>query len=324
MKKINSSNEVKVTIRCIVYNHAKFLRKCLEGFVNQKTNFRYQIVIHDDASTDGSAEIIQEFVNNYPELFVAILQKENQYSQGVKIGEKFVNDKCIGEYIAICEGDDYWTDNDKLQKQYDFMISHPNCTLCAHAVTWVNNKTNKTRYYGPGTESRFYSADEVILGGGGFVATCSLMVRRDIYFNRPACFSYRGVGDFQLQMHSAFSGDFYYMSDCMAVYNYMSSSASWSSKRGNAKQASSTSKRKVTYTEMLENVDKYYEYKYTDAIQKRIAIDKFKAYLRKGEYKELKSQKYKKQYKELTLKNKIKITMGAYFPWLFKLLKAGK
>lgn len=114
-------NKPLVSICCITYNHEKYIRQCLDGFLMQKTNFKYEIVIHDDASTDRTVEIIQEYVERYPALFVPIYQTENQYSRKIKPLVKYVFPKASGKYIAICEGDDFWVDPLKLQKQIDFL-----------------------------------------------------------------------------------------------------------------------------------------------------------------------------------------------------------
>ena len=110
-----------VSICCITYNHEKYIRDAIEGFLMQKTTFPFEILIHDDASTDGAADIIREYENKYPHLLYPIYQKENQYSKGIKISPTFQYPRASGKYIAFCEGDDYWTDPYKLQKQVEFL-----------------------------------------------------------------------------------------------------------------------------------------------------------------------------------------------------------
>ncbi len=134
-----------VSVVCLTYNHAPYIRQCLDGFVMQKTNFRYEVIIHDDASTDDTPSIIKEYVQIYPDLFIPILQKENQYSQHVKIGDTFIYPICKGKYIAYCEGDDYWTDPDKLQRQVDFLDAHSEYAAVAENGL-VQNSVNNTEY----------------------------------------------------------------------------------------------------------------------------------------------------------------------------------
>ena len=122
--------ELIVTILCTAYNHEPYIRKCLEGFVMQKTNFQFEAIVHDDASTDGTATIIREYAEKYPDIIVPIYQTENQYSKKIGIYKTFLYPKAQGKYIAICEGDDYWTDPYKLQKQVDLLEANLDCSFC--------------------------------------------------------------------------------------------------------------------------------------------------------------------------------------------------
>lgn len=130
VRSVCESNEIMVTVYCLAYNHAKYIRKCLDGFVKQKTTFKFEVLVHDDASTDETPSIILEYAEKYPEIIKPILQKKNQYSQGVSILWKFLLPIAKGKYMASCEGDDYWTSEYKLQRQFDAMEGNPECTIC--------------------------------------------------------------------------------------------------------------------------------------------------------------------------------------------------
>ena len=132
-KEKKTGTPIMVSICCLVYNHEPFLRECFEGFVMQKTTFPIEILVHDDASTDHSADIIREYTAKYPDLFKPIYQTENQYSKRVPISAKYQFPRAQGKYIAMCEGDDYWTDPLKLQKQVDFLETNPDFSLCFHS-----------------------------------------------------------------------------------------------------------------------------------------------------------------------------------------------
>ena len=110
-----------VSICCLTYNHSKYIRQCLDGFMIQKTSFPFEVLIHDDASTDGTQEIIDEYKNRYPDIIKPIYQKENQYSKGIEVSNVYQFSRAKGKYIALCEGDDYWIDPLKLQKQVTFL-----------------------------------------------------------------------------------------------------------------------------------------------------------------------------------------------------------
>ncbi len=116
-----------VAIKCLVFNHEPYLRDCLNGFVMQQTDFPFMAVVHDDASTDHSADIIREYAAKYPDIILPIYETENQYSKHDGSLGRIMNaavDATGAKYIALCEGDDYWTDPRKLQKQVDFLENH--------------------------------------------------------------------------------------------------------------------------------------------------------------------------------------------------------
>ena len=126
-----NDSSVLVSISCLTYNHAPYLRDCFDGFLSQKTGFEFEVLIHDDCSSDGSVEIIKSYTEKYPHIFKPLFEKENQFSQGIHGGTILWNlPRAKGRYIAICEGDDYWTDPYKLQKQVDYMDKNPGVGLC--------------------------------------------------------------------------------------------------------------------------------------------------------------------------------------------------
>lgn len=139
----NDKSKILVSICCITYNHAPFIRKALEGFLMQqppscvpqgaKMNDWCEILIHDDCSTDGTTEIIKEYAAKYPDLIFPLYEEVNQYSQGKEnVIDMYNYGRAKGKYIAYCEGDDYWTDSQKLQKQINFMETHIDYSVCFH------------------------------------------------------------------------------------------------------------------------------------------------------------------------------------------------
>lgn len=133
-----------VSIACITFNHGKFIQQAIEGFLQQETTFPVEIIIHDDASTDGTAAIVEEYARK-DDRILPLLQTENQYSQGIKPSTTHVLPRCRGNYVALCEGDDYWTDPLKLQKQVDFLEQRPEYALCFTNSTIVDEENRIVR-----------------------------------------------------------------------------------------------------------------------------------------------------------------------------------
>jgi glycosyltransferase involved in cell wall biosynthesis len=134
----SGQTEVIVSICCAAYNHEQFIEQTIQGFLLQVTDFPYEIILRDDASTDRTAEIIQRYHNRYPNIIRTLLFKENQLQQGKRPVHDWPT-VCKGNYIAMCEGDDFWTDSFKLQKQVAYMSEHPETSLCFHRVDKVAN-----------------------------------------------------------------------------------------------------------------------------------------------------------------------------------------
>lgn len=135
-----------VSVLSITYNQAPFIRQCLDGILCQRTSFRFELIIHDDCSTDGTDEIIRTYARRYPEIIRPFFESENQYSKGVNgLFATFCMPHVRGRYVAICEGDDWWTDPEKLQKQIDFLASHPEYDFCCHRYhTFYQNASRLT------------------------------------------------------------------------------------------------------------------------------------------------------------------------------------
>ena len=209
-------SELMVTIRCLVYNHEPYLRQCLDGFVMQKANFRFEAIVHDDASTDGSAAIIREYAEKYPDIIKPILETENQYSKKDGSLTRIMNAHTHGKYVALCEGDDYWTDPLKLQKQVDFLESHPDYSLCWHRCRFYSqNDGNYTVNY-PKCGFESITATE-FLNGTTIPQTLTLMYRRSsIDLNKYS--SLRFNGDIVLYYMLLLQSKGHCMEDVMGVY----------------------------------------------------------------------------------------------------------
>lgn len=207
-----------VSICTAVYNHEPYLRKCFDGFLMQKTNFAFEVLVHDDASTDNSAEIIREYTEKHPEIFKPIYQKENQYSKGVKVSATYQFPRAKGKYIALCEGDDYWTDPLKLQKQVDFLETHPDYVMCSHRFKIFKQQENLITddWYGEVSEGTHYDLNALI-NGKWFFHPLTVMFRTDIYDSEKYS-KYPYSMDAVLFYHLLKKGKGYMLPDKMAVY----------------------------------------------------------------------------------------------------------
>lgn len=227
--------EIMVSICCLVYNHEKYLKKCLDGFVNQKCDFSYEVLIHDDASTDRSPDIIREYERRYPDIIKPIYQTENQHSKGIKISFTYQYPRAKGKYIALCEGDDYWIDPYKLQKQYEVMEKHPECGICVHGVDAIYEDGRiKDRHYPDlkGIKPGVITGDglvKIACAGRYEFQTSSYFIRKDIvleYINPFPKFAQVAVsGDTPMLLYVGQRSNCYYLEDTMSHYRHGSISS---------------------------------------------------------------------------------------------------
>ena len=220
---MDKTKQAIVAIKCLVYNHEPYLRDCLEGFVMQQTDLPFVAIVHDDASTDGSAAIIREYEERYPDIIKPIYETENQYSKHDGSLGRIMNaaiDATGAKYVAMCEGDDYWTDPLKLQKQVDFMEANPEYSMCFHKV---NTLIHATGEMGGEFIVRDMPGKSTILdlAEGNYIHTPSVLYRLypDVlkkYQRVIPCLP----GDYVMWMLLAEKGDIYKFNEPMAVYRY--------------------------------------------------------------------------------------------------------
>lgn len=206
-----------VSICTITYNQESYLRDAIEGFLIQKTEFPFEVIIHDDASTDKTVEIIKSYQARYPGIIHSIFQQENQFSKGLSYVLKPVYTTARGKYIALCEGDDYWTDPLKLQKQVDFMEAHPECSLCCHKVQVKYQGHEEKDHLFPDLEGdQVFTRDEMYQKY--ISATCSVMFRREKVDELVRFLEDFKVGDMPLYSFYLQFGKFGYIDQVMATY----------------------------------------------------------------------------------------------------------
>ena len=207
----------RVSVVILAYNQENYIRQTLEGAVNQSTSFPYEIWVHDDASTDGTPEIIKEFQARYPHMIKPWLQTENQYQQGVKPLTKFIYPQLTSDYVAFCEGDDYWVSPHKLSEQVAFLDQHPDYGLCAHGVKVIFEEgvpVKENFYTVPRSGS--FSFDFLDEMKNHFVSTPTLMARRTLVQEAPKNKT-QVSGDIYLMLYLLSRGKGYYFEDQWVV-----------------------------------------------------------------------------------------------------------
>ena len=221
---IGREREIKVSVLMLAYNHEKFIRQALDGIFMQTTKFNVEVVIGEDKSTDNTREILLEYAKLYPGALVLIL---NETNRGAGINQIAALNACRGKYVAICEGDDYWTEPNKLQLQVDFLELNPEFAICFHRVYELENKEKKvSSLYGSSKEETYTIQD---LAKENIMHTPSVVYRNGLIGGFPEWFHESPVGDYVLHMLNARHGKIKYLPDVMAVYR-IHAEGSWSKK----------------------------------------------------------------------------------------------
>lgn len=225
----NKEPKVKVVIKCITYNHGPYIRQALEGFVMQKTDFPFVAIVHDDASTDDTASIIREYAEKYPDIIKPIYETENQYSKGNGSVTRIMNQAILATgapYVAVCEGDDYWTDPFKLQKQVDFLDTHPDYSL-VFANVRIHDASGLSDETFPVTTGE---KDPLTIYKGWCIPTLTIMYRKEV-LSSTAYQSFIKIkdavfGDLTLEMASTTIGKIHGDQNIVGVWRRLSTGAS--------------------------------------------------------------------------------------------------
>lgn len=222
------NGDIEVSVICITYNQIKYIEKALRSIVSQKTNFRFEVIVHDDASTDGTTDIVRTFSKKYPDLIIPILQNDNQYSKNIR-ATSLVLPKARGKYFAFCEGDDYWCDEFKLQKQYNVMEANPDCSICVHKTQNINE--DGSLY--PSVQGEYWGVKEGILDRETVCKlflqkpttifhTSSFFIRlsmfKKIYLSEPKFAHYSTGGDQIILRICLTEGNYYFLDQIMSCY----------------------------------------------------------------------------------------------------------
>lgn len=327
MKKWGDYSTPLVTIRCMTYNHEKYIADALDGFLMQETDFPFEILVHDDASTDGTADIIREYERKYPHIMKPVYETENQYSKHDGSLGRIVNGLTRGKYIATCEGDDFWTSPNKLQLQIDYMLNNPDCSMCFHAVNYYNNGTVVNNDLITKEECDL-TVEQIIEGGGNFCATASLCYKTEHSLIKPKYRLMSDVGDYPLQIMLATLGRVHYFPQIMGCYR-VGNANSWIGKTLHSEKKDKEIKHWYIEIAWLNEFNLETEYKYNDSVLMRVFVYYIILYTlgEKTAFREAcktaKNFKSKNKRIEHTIRL-YKIWIHTYIPWISKMRHALK
>lgn len=221
-------SEMEVSILCVAFNHEHFIGEALDGFLMQETSFPFEILINDDASTDKTGEIIKEYEKKYPNIVKPDYQSENQFSQGIGPSATLFP-RITGKYVTFGDGDDYWIDKDKLKIQVEEMEKLPNVDMSFHPSYQLLDGQRKKVLSKHSDKNRIFTPKEIILGGGEFCPTASLMFTNRLISSLPVWFSIALPNDYICQIMGAANSGALYIDRCMSIYR-VGELGSWTSR----------------------------------------------------------------------------------------------
>ncbi len=280
---------IMVSVTCVTYNHKDYIRDMIEGVLSQKTQYKYELIIHDDASSDGTTEIIKEYADKYPDIIVPLYETENQYLKGTDVGSLFLP-YIRGRFVANCDGDDYWIDPYKIQKQVDYLLDHPRIIgCCTNMAVWdyvlenphvlercdnsmvVDHYSNLKKREKKETWCKWKSDHYVSvrhMNGQPIIKPSSWMIRSTPYIADADIISdLGGFIDLPIQMWMISQSNVFYMSDVTAVYR-MNLPGSWSYKLLFGDSESRKNELK-SESDIWDKFNEITEYKYDKLIRKR-------------------------------------------------------
>lgn|GEM_PF-3226942 len=215
-----------VSVAMITYNQAEYITQAIESVLMQATNFPVELVIGEDCSTDATRGIVQEYAARHPDIIRPILHAQNM---GMGRNAASVFQSCRGKYIAVLEGDDYWTDKHKLMRQVEFMEREPDCAVCHHRILATGNSSSADSYEYPPEQWRRERVDGDELLDVNFIQTCSVLYRAATFPTLTEDFIHLQVLDWPIAIISSRHGWVGYLDRCMAVYR-LHASSSWQAK----------------------------------------------------------------------------------------------
>ncbi len=328
--KTYNQEEVEVSIFCLCYNHGQYLERCLDSFLMQKVDFNVEIIIHDDASNDNSIEIIKKYQEKYPFIIKSIFETENQYSKGINIENSIMPKHAKGKYIAICEGDDFWTDPYKLAMQVETFRQFSDCTFVVHKTRCVDLNNKLIRLIPAGIKkSALYKRERIvpiILVEYQFHTTSYMFKKADFDFycnNLPDFAKRMMVGDYALQLYFSNLGDTAYINEIMSTH-VDGTVGSWTNANRNADKFKKQEHRK-NMRDCFQLFDEYTNFEFHEAFMKNYNKSMMHELYENGDYNSIIENKYySRELKKYDRKSYRTIYLMVRHPKIYKYLKSKK
>lgn len=264
--KPTANGKPTVSVMCLTFNHEKYITEALDSFLMQETNFPFEVIVHDDASTDATQRIIKEYEVAFPSIIKPIYETENQYSKFRGSMLKTIRAKMTGKYIAFCEGDDKWIFTGKLQEQVTFMEEKPTCALCAHNTVYhCLDQAHEDGLFNPWKKLHKLTEEEVFFGWT--IHTSSYLIRSELNYQPDYALGYY-FGDYVILTNAFFHGDVYCLPGCYSWYNGRNTKGvSMSVELGDKNHYIWTRQQRIQY---LSEYNERTKNKFKTIVQKRI------------------------------------------------------
>ncbi len=262
----------KLSVLIPTFNHGKFIAQLLDSALMQRTDFEFEIIICDDASTDDNAFIISKYAQKYPSIIKAFLHSKNlgpiePREMGGKNNVGFLFGKCYGEYIALCEGDDYWTDSLKLQKQVDFLENNPSYSICHHQLEVVYEDGSPKHRFNPDNQRDTSTVEDLLADKSWFLGTASTVFRNVFTQGMPDWWWKSASGDLGIFIEVARHGKIKYLPETMGAYRKHQGGMT----NIHTQQNSFFLRNRM---EMFQELDKYFGFRYSEIISE--TVEKYK------------------------------------------------
>lgn len=279
-----SNNNIKISVLCITFNHKDYISKCLDSMLAQETDFPFEILVHDDSSTDGTSDIVREYAKKYPNIIKPYIESQNRYSQG-KSPTFPLFSKIKGKYVAFCEGDDYWTDMHKLQIQVDFLDKYPDYSACCHQTIKRNLYTGEECFFSSRNNNSDVTTDSILDWDykNKYIHLNSVLFRSRVLQKMPHYLIARyPIGDMPFYVYLTTCGKVRFFNKPMSVYNF-GTIGSWIDRGKKFKTYEAVVSRVNGWIRLYDDIDQCTNYHYHSSIvfnRRRYEKQKLKIWIR--------------------------------------------